>query len=215
MKAFAVEGGPLQVPGPLMRVPEGTEVRAVVRNRLSEALAIHGLYARHGRGQAAAEIVLIPPGDTREIVFLAGRRGTYYYWGATAADTPIGQRSPADMQLSGAFVVDPPGGVAAPDRILLIGGWANGAPLGSAERRFRFVINGRSWPHTERLSYAVGESHHHWRRCRAIRHAWTVVDDRARAVSDHHRRSSTRNVPGLEPRCPWNREDYRAALTHP
>src|SRR5262245_38812378 len=30
--AFAHEGGPLQIPGPLIRVTEGTEIRAFVRN---------------------------------------------------------------------------------------------------------------------------------------------------------------------------------------
>ena len=34
--AFALEGGPLQIPGPLIRVREGTEVRAFVRNRLEK-----------------------------------------------------------------------------------------------------------------------------------------------------------------------------------
>ncbi|HEU4927079.1 MAG TPA: hypothetical protein VFT24_08520 [Vicinamibacterales bacterium] len=34
--AFALEGGPLQIPGPLIRVTEGTEVRALVRNRLEK-----------------------------------------------------------------------------------------------------------------------------------------------------------------------------------
>ena len=44
VKAFAVEGGPLQIPGPLIRVPEGTRIRAIVRNRLADPLAMHGLY---------------------------------------------------------------------------------------------------------------------------------------------------------------------------
>src|SRR5688500_9128893 len=32
VKAFAVDGGQLQIPGPLIRVTEGTEIWAVVRN---------------------------------------------------------------------------------------------------------------------------------------------------------------------------------------
>jgi manganese oxidase len=157
VKAFALEGGPLQIPGPLVRVQEGTEVRAVIRNRLSgEALAIHGMYSRPGGAQAAADVVMIPPGDTREITFVAGRPGTYYYWGATAAGTTLAERSPADTQLSGAIVVDPRDGVPAADRILVISNWNNDAAAGSAERRFRFAINGHSWPDSERLSYAVG-----------------------------------------------------------
>src|SRR5688500_14466766 len=34
IKAFAEMGKPLQVPGPLIRVPEGTQIKAVVRNSI-------------------------------------------------------------------------------------------------------------------------------------------------------------------------------------
>jgi FtsP/CotA-like multicopper oxidase with cupredoxin domain len=78
--AFALEGGPLQIPGPLIRVTEGTEVCALVRNRLEkEPLIIHGMYARSGAA-AAPEPITIMPGEVREIRFLAGTPGTYYYW---------------------------------------------------------------------------------------------------------------------------------------
>ena len=158
VKAFAVEGSPLQIPSPLIRVPEGTEVRAAVRNRLAEPLVIHGMYSRPASTEAAARVETIPPGETREVVFMAGRAGTYYYWGATSADTPLALRAGAESQLSGAIVVDPPGGGAAPDRVLVIGNWNSRLPNATPDLRFRFVINGRSWPHTERLSYAVGDT---------------------------------------------------------
>src|SRR5262249_35091397 len=58
--------------------------------------------------------------------------------------------------LSGAFVVDPSDGTIAPDRILVITGWNDGV-FAAPDQRFRIVINGRSWPHTERLTYAVGD----------------------------------------------------------
>ena len=45
VNAFGVEAGPLQIPAPLIRVTEGTEIRAIVRNRLDgQALAIHGCH---------------------------------------------------------------------------------------------------------------------------------------------------------------------------
>jgi FtsP/CotA-like multicopper oxidase with cupredoxin domain len=157
VKAFAVEGGRLQIPGPLIRVTEGTEIRAFVRNRLGrDPLAIHGLYARPGQASAAADVVVIPPGETREIAFVAGSPGTYYYWGATDPATVLAQRSPGDSQLSGALIVDPRGGPRRPDRVLLIGLWGAAQPVADALRRI--VINGRSWPHTERLTYRVGDS---------------------------------------------------------
>ncbi len=156
INAFAIEGRTLQVPAPLIRVKEGTEIRAVVRNALEGApLYVRGLYSRPGK--SSVEAVLIPSGETREIRFLAGSPGTYYYWAATDATSPMPQRAGRDSQLSGAFVVVPRGGVAQPERVLLIGSWINGGPLGSPDRRIRFVINGRSWPHTERLNYQVGD----------------------------------------------------------
>ena len=43
VKAFSANGGPLHVPGPLIRVRQGTTVRASVRNGTREPLAVHGL----------------------------------------------------------------------------------------------------------------------------------------------------------------------------
>lgn len=154
VKAFAVAGGPLQVPGPLFRVPEGTQIRALVRNRLNEPMAIHGLYARPGD---VGDHKLIPPGETREFTFASGVPGTYYYWAAADAATPLNQRRGIDTQLTGAFVIDPAGRAPA-DRVLLISSWGNDVPAGQPGGVFRFAINGRSWPHTERLAYAVGET---------------------------------------------------------
>jgi FtsP/CotA-like multicopper oxidase with cupredoxin domain len=46
--AFREEGGPLSAPGPLLRVVEGTEIDAIVFNRLDQALTLHGLHRRPG-----------------------------------------------------------------------------------------------------------------------------------------------------------------------
>ncbi len=155
VKAFAVENGPLQVPGPLIRVHEGTQIRASIRNRLEESLAIHGLYARPGKPD---EATIIPPGETRDFTFPAGSPGTYYYWAAADAKTPLAQRLGRDTQLSGALVVDPHGAARDADRVLMIANWINDVPVGKPGRANRFVINGRSWPHTERLAYRVGDT---------------------------------------------------------
>ena len=156
VKAFAVEGGPVQIPGPLIRVTEGTTIRASVRNRLEgDPLVIHGLYSRPGQ-TAASDVIVIPAGETREVTFTAGRPGTYYYWGATNASTTLSQRPPQDSQLSGAFIVDPADGPLQTDRVLLIGLWGDAQAIRGGLRRI--VVNGRSWPHTERLTYKVGDS---------------------------------------------------------
>jgi FtsP/CotA-like multicopper oxidase with cupredoxin domain len=157
--AFALEGGPLQIPGPLIRVTEGTEVRALVRNRLEkEPLIIHGMYARSGAA-AAPEPITIMPGEVREIRFLAGTPGTYYYWGATN-NSPLPTRAPRDTQLYGAFLVEPRGRNARNERVFLIGVWATVDDALVPSALNRMVMNGKSWPHTERLTYQVGEPVH-------------------------------------------------------
>ena len=161
--AFREEGRPLSTPGPLLRVPEGTEINATVYNRLDQPLTVHGLQGRPGD---AKEILIVPSGESRAIHFLAGAPGTYFYWGSRNAAENLVQRRAEDGQLNGAFVVDPRADVAKakPDRILMITNWLVVDDETTQPPRFRDVlgINGLSWPHTERLTYRVGENVH-WR----------------------------------------------------
>ena len=60
VKAFGVESGPLQIPGPIIRVREGTEIRVRVRNSLDESLALHGLYSRPSPPSNASAVVIRP-----------------------------------------------------------------------------------------------------------------------------------------------------------
>jgi len=157
VKAFAIEGGRPQIPGPLIRVAAGTEIRAFIRNSFErDTLAIHGMYSRPGN-ESTAKPIVIPAGVTQEVRFLAGSPGTYYYWGSTDSTTLLNQRLGNESQLTGAFIVDPTDGPPQPDRVLLISGWNNGTGARDATAA-RFAINGRSWPQTERLSYRVGDS---------------------------------------------------------
>ena len=158
--AFAVEGAPLQIPGPLIRVTEGTEVRAFIRNRLEkEPLVIHGLYTRPASSKAP-EPITIDPGQVREIRFMAGTPGTYYYWGATS-NAALQSRTARDTQLYGGFLVEPRGGMAGQsERVFLIGVWATVDNALVPSDLNRMVMNGKSWPHTERLTYQVGDAVH-------------------------------------------------------
>ena len=155
--AFGVEGGPLQIPGPLVRVPEGTTLIVRVRNGLTSRLDIRGLVPR----PAASDAVLsIPAGETREVRFAAGRVGTYHYW-ATVAGSPFIRRTAAESQLAGAFIVDPRGDVP-PDRVFVMTQWddrlrRNDEVL-EAQDRLLYAINGLTWPHTERLDEEVGRA---------------------------------------------------------
>jgi FtsP/CotA-like multicopper oxidase with cupredoxin domain len=158
VRAFAVEGGPLQVPAPLVRVPEGTTVHLFFRNRLDGPLEIHGWYSRPAAA-GDATTVKVAAGDTGEVTFPAGRPGTYYYWATGLAGTPMNGRTGLDSQMSGAFVIDPRGATPLADRILVIGFW-NNANATNDQTANRIVINGLSWPHTERLAYRVGDAVH-------------------------------------------------------
>ena len=156
--AFGEEGKPLQIPGPLIRVPKGTEIHAFIRNSLPDStLFVRGLYTR---GSAGGDTIQVKPGEVREVRFAAGVPGTYYYWGSSQAGPPVGPRGP-DTQLNGAFVVDSSSTLGTSrDRVFVLGLWSNLAPgaVPGPGVISRFVMNGKAWPHTERLTYSVGDS---------------------------------------------------------
>ena len=155
VNAFAEEGRATQIPGPLVRVPAGTEVRVSVRNALAKTLWVRGL---QDRGPGVLDSTEVAPGTTRDFRFTASTPGARYYWaGRIDARVPV---SDADGQLVGAFVVDPPreaGSKPVSDRVMVLTRWT---PGGTPENRGFQVnaFNGRSWPNTERLTYTAGDS---------------------------------------------------------
>jgi manganese oxidase len=147
---FAEEGQAPQSSGPLIRVPQGTQIHATLRNSLPTAAKIYGLHRHPGDPKDA---LTLAPGETREVPFLAGDAGTYLYW-ATTANHSLDDREDQETSLSGAFVID--SSAAKPDdRIFVVGRWSKASEE-------ILSINGKSWPHTERLSYKLGETIH-WR----------------------------------------------------
>jgi manganese oxidase len=161
--AFREEGGRLLTPGPLLRVLEGTEIDATVRNRLDQPLIVHGL---HGRPGDPTEVLVIPSGESRETRFLAGAPGTYFYWASRNGAANLVERRAEDGQLNGAFLVDPRSDVPKPDedRTLVITDWTVVDDDNAQPPRYRdvYAINGLSWPHTERFTYRIGDNVH-WR----------------------------------------------------
>jgi manganese oxidase len=149
--SFEEEGKAPQVPGPLIRVPQGTQIRVTLRNLLPTAATVHGLHQHPGD---ASDVVQVPAGEVREVRFSAGVAGTYEYWASAGGPTFRGRPFKEDSQLAGAFVVDPPGNVAA-DRVFVIGLWRS--QISAVRSQDIAVINGKSWPYTERLTYAAGE----------------------------------------------------------
>ena len=149
--AFGEAGKAPQVPGPLIRVPTGTTIVATVRNTLTDStIWVHGLQTRPA---LTDDSIGLRPGESRTVRFAAGAPGTYLYVAmlGTRNYTVDDERD----QVSGAFIVDPPGG-SPPDRILMLNIW--GQTVDSATYRNALAINGRSWPYDERMLMTVGDS---------------------------------------------------------
>jgi len=154
--AFAEAGKALSTPGPLIRIREGTVVDVSIRNRLAGDLFVHGLHERPGMSPP----LRVPARGKATVRFRATRAGTYYYWGTYwgTVDDALDEREGRDSQLTGAFIVDPPTS-AQPDRVFVIGrlgSTSDGVHVGNGLGAW--VINGQSWPDTERLTYRVGET---------------------------------------------------------
>jgi hypothetical protein len=84
IEAFGESEEALSVPAPLIRVPEGTEIVATIRNDLQFPLRVHGLCTRDGAPCAAIDV---SPSVSRDVRFKSGRAGTYHYW-ATSTVCP-------------------------------------------------------------------------------------------------------------------------------
>jgi manganese oxidase len=158
MKVFAIaeKGKAPQIPGPLLRVAEGMTLVVSVHNFLPVPVVVHGLHSRPGK---VDDYIEIPSGQAREVKFSAATPGAYYYWVSAGGDTWNGRPYKDDSQLNGAFIVDPKNG-AVTDRVFVIGMWRDRQrPDESLDIA---TINGKSWPHSERLTYTAG-SEVRWR----------------------------------------------------
>jgi FtsP/CotA-like multicopper oxidase with cupredoxin domain len=151
--AFAERGRGPVVPGPMIRVPQGTEVRLTLRNLLDSALVLGGF--RPGLGESA-DTVHLAPRATRELRYKLDVPGSYFYWGAFKGTT-LDDRLWLDSQLNGAIIVDAPG-ARTDDHVLLMSEWFH--PYPGTLRPFEVVavINGKGWPNTERITLQQGDS---------------------------------------------------------
>jgi manganese oxidase len=155
--AFAEPGKQPSIPGPLLRVPAGTTVRAVVRNTLADSsILIVGLSGSRG----IKDSVRIKPGEVRELEVSFINPGNYWYRAVTSYKTrPLDPRYGEDGMLGGAVVVDEPGKVSK-DRVLVLFQWVDSLRLKGTGATVDelLTINGRSWPSTERMNYQLGET---------------------------------------------------------
>ena len=164
--AFAEKGKAPQIPGPLVRVPQGTEIRVHLHNTLPVPMFIRGL---HSHDYSSPDPVIIAAGTTADLHFAAQRTGTFYYSARSTKlsireigllsileDLPMGENPfEIESQLAGGFVVDR-SGEPNDDRVFIITNWMAGVI--TPPFREVVVINGKSWPYTERLSYRTGDT---------------------------------------------------------
>jgi FtsP/CotA-like multicopper oxidase with cupredoxin domain len=156
--AFGEVGKALQNPGPLVRVKRGTDVRVSLHNKLKDPMWVFGLSAKRG---AAGDSVLIAAGATHEFAFNASDAGLFYYVAKTTK-TFVLDRDMHDSQLNGVISVDEEGDVAN-DRIFVISWWGSldSTKVSGLMENATIVINGTSWPHTERLHAVQNEAQHY------------------------------------------------------
>ncbi len=147
--AFGEEGRPLQNPGPLIRVPRGTEVHASVHNALAVGITVHGL----GDASQGDAVLHVPPQATKEVQFKATTPGLFFYWGAAEVDD-LKLRYGIDSELTGAFAVDPPG--ADTNDEIFVMEMISERP-GLSARETLATINGKSWPYTQRFQYGLDQ----------------------------------------------------------
>jgi FtsP/CotA-like multicopper oxidase with cupredoxin domain len=159
--AFAEGSGPPLVPGPLVRVPAGTTVELTVHNTLDRDTLVFGLPSDLRGTGSGEDSITVAPGQRAAVRFIAAVPGNYLYRART--NDPLARALKVGGLMAGALVVDSASAVPRRDRVMVLlaltDSVINGTPAGDS---VIFSINGRSWPHTERLSATVGDTLH-WR----------------------------------------------------
>ena len=140
---FGEEGRAPQVPAPLIRVPVGTTIRASVRNQLDDTLLVVGL-------SGAQDTLRVAPSATESTETVVRSPGSFAYYAHTRTGGEIKRHGPG-QQLFGALVVDSTATPGA-DRVLVLNSWD------AILDNFVIMVNGRSWPFTERLTLNVGDT---------------------------------------------------------
>ncbi len=161
VEAFGERGKEMTAPGPLIRVPVGTDVRVTVHNTLSHALTFF-----LPTSPSASDSVVIAAGETGALSVRAATPGNFIYRGVVGHDS-VATFIQVSGALTGAMVVDTAGSPRVPhDRVMVMMMTPDSALLADVNivdiRQMAFTINGRSWPNTERLKATVGDTVH-WR----------------------------------------------------
>jgi len=149
--AFTYNG---TVPGPMIRVTEGDQVRIVVRNELPDPTTIHW------HGVEVPNAMDGVPGETFTYEFIAKPAGTFMYHSHFEGDVQVG------AGLYAPFIIEPKEPEADPpavDKTLMISEWLQrddqtfaAMPMSGMEPNF-FTINGKAFPATETITVKKGK----------------------------------------------------------
>jgi FtsP/CotA-like multicopper oxidase with cupredoxin domain len=158
--AFTYNG---TVPGPMIRVTEGDQVKIIVKNELSDPTTIHWHGVEVPNAMDGVPDVTqdpIQPGETFTYEFIAKPAGTFMYHSHFEGDVQV------SAGLYAPFVIDPKEPEANPpavDKVLMIseslmrGGQTFAPmPMGGMEPNF-FTINGKAFPATETITVKKGD----------------------------------------------------------
>jgi FtsP/CotA-like multicopper oxidase with cupredoxin domain len=151
------------VPGPMIRVTEGDQVRVVFTNALPEATTIHfhGIMLENGMdGVPNVTQDPVEPGETFTYEFIAGPAGTFWYHSHLDTDVQIG------LGLYAPLIIDPAQPESVPadvDVTLMVSEWRvvdgqtyPAMPMAGAEPNY-FTINGKAFPATEPINVQIGQ----------------------------------------------------------
>jgi FtsP/CotA-like multicopper oxidase with cupredoxin domain len=158
--AFTYNG---TVPGPMIRVTEGDQVRIIVKNELPDATTIHwhGVEVPNAMdGVPGVTQDPIEPGETFTYEFTAKPAGTFMYHSHFEGDIQV------SAGLFAPFIIDPKDPQANPpavDKVLMISEWLKKdgqtyapMPMSGMEPNY-FTINGKAFPATETITVKKGE----------------------------------------------------------
>ncbi len=158
--AFTYNG---TVPGPMIRVTDGDQVRIVVKNELDVPTTVHwhGVEVPNAMdGVPGVTQDPIQPGETFTYEFTAKPAGTFMYHSHFEGDVQVGAGLYAPFIIDPLIPeVDPP----AVDRVLMIsevlfsdGQTFAAMPMGEMQPNY-FTINGKSFPATEEITVKKGD----------------------------------------------------------
>lgn len=158
--AFTYNG---TVPGPMIRVTEGDQVKVIVKNELPDPTTIHwhGVEVPNAMdGVPGVTQDPIQPGETFTYEFIAKPAGTFMYHSHFEGDVQV------SAGLYAPFIIDPKEPEAIPpvvDKVLMIsesrmvkGETYAPMPMGGMEPNY-FTINGKSFPATETITVKKGD----------------------------------------------------------